>query len=124
MHIFRYQSALISLALYQIFYAQVVFAKVGGKFNLAVRNETQTEGLKPANCVLENANWCGIELDSYSTQVGCRNVSPKIHLELIRGSDIDVYEPGIECLLETKHGLLQLCRPYRKQELLYLESQV
>jgi hypothetical protein len=31
----------------------------------------QSEGLEPANCVLKNANWCGVELNSYSTAEGC-----------------------------------------------------
>lgn len=31
----------------------------------------QTEGLKPDNCVDENGNWCGIELDSYESLDGC-----------------------------------------------------
>ena len=31
----------------------------------------QTQGLPPSNCVLENANWCGIEQASYSTEAGC-----------------------------------------------------
>lgn len=35
----------------------------------------QTEGLEPENCMLTVANWCGIELDSYSTEDGCWNVS-------------------------------------------------
>jgi hypothetical protein len=36
---------------------------------------TQTLGLLPQNVVLTNANWWGIELDSYSTEDGCWNVS-------------------------------------------------
>lgn len=35
----------------------------------------QTEGLKPPGCVLENANWCGIELDAYANEAGCWNAS-------------------------------------------------
>src|SRR5262249_41244529 len=31
----------------------------------------QTEGLKPANCVLEAGNWAGIEVPSYSDENGC-----------------------------------------------------
>ena len=34
----------------------------------------QTEGLKPAGCILESANWCGFEVASYSTQDGCWKV--------------------------------------------------
>lgn len=35
----------------------------------------QNEGMLPSNVVLINANWCGIELDSYSTETGCWNAS-------------------------------------------------
>ena len=31
----------------------------------------QTEGLKPANCVLVNANWCGFEVPAYSSADAC-----------------------------------------------------
>jgi hypothetical protein len=32
---------------------------------------TQTEGLKPEGCLVENANWCGKEVPSYSDEKGC-----------------------------------------------------
>ncbi|KAF1955663.1 hypothetical protein CC80DRAFT_473417 [Byssothecium circinans] len=32
---------------------------------------SQTEGLKPEGCVLENANWCGKEVASYTDEKGC-----------------------------------------------------
>jgi hypothetical protein len=35
----------------------------------------QTEGLLPANAILENANWWAVELPSYSDEEGCDNVS-------------------------------------------------
>ena len=47
------------------------------KRSLSPRSVQQTEGLVPANCVLENVNWCGIELASYSDQAGCWNSSEK-----------------------------------------------
>lgn len=31
----------------------------------------QTVGLKPANCIMENDNWCGMTLPSYSDEKGC-----------------------------------------------------
>ncbi|CBX93965.1 hypothetical protein LEMA_P036390.1 [Plenodomus lingam JN3] len=31
----------------------------------------QTEGLKPSGCLVENANWCGVEVSSYSDEKGC-----------------------------------------------------
>ena len=35
----------------------------------------QTEGLKPATCIMENANWCGLEVPEYTTNEGCWAVS-------------------------------------------------
>ena len=35
----------------------------------------QTEGLVPAGCVLQNVNWCGIELPTYSDEAGCWDAS-------------------------------------------------
>lgn len=32
---------------------------------------TQSEGGVPANCLVKNANWCGVEVASYSDQTGC-----------------------------------------------------
>ncbi|RAR10357.1 glycoside hydrolase family 61 protein [Stemphylium lycopersici] len=32
---------------------------------------SQTDGLKPEGCIMENANWCGKEVSSYSTEKGC-----------------------------------------------------
>lgn len=37
--------------------------------------KVQTEGLISKDCILENANWCGLELDSYTDEAGCWNVS-------------------------------------------------
>ncbi|KAL8641635.1 MAG: hypothetical protein Q9228_001584 [Teloschistes exilis] len=37
----------------------------------------QTFGLKPANCIMENDNWCGLTLPSYSTENGCWGASQK-----------------------------------------------
>lgn len=31
----------------------------------------QTHGLKPEGCIVENANWCGKEVASYTTEKGC-----------------------------------------------------
>ena len=46
----------------------------GSKRSIEERATAQTLGLLPANCVLQNGNWCGIELASYSDQSGCWNV--------------------------------------------------
>ncbi|KAI4256064.1 MAG: hypothetical protein LQ352_002254 [Teloschistes flavicans] len=37
----------------------------------------QTFGLKPANCIMENDNWCGLTLPSYSNENGCWATSQK-----------------------------------------------
>lgn len=45
------------------------------KRSLETREEmTQTEGLRPANCIMENSNWCGFEVKSYSDETGCWKV--------------------------------------------------
>lgn len=36
----------------------------------------QTLGLRPNNCILENCNWCGVEVTDYTTETGCWAVSP------------------------------------------------
>jgi hypothetical protein len=42
--------------------------------------QNQDEGLLPTSVVLTNSNWFGIELDPYSTDAGCQNVSIAPHL--------------------------------------------
>ncbi|KAL9595597.1 MAG: hypothetical protein Q9179_004916 [Wetmoreana sp. 5 TL-2023] len=37
----------------------------------------QIYGLKPANCIMENDNWCGLTLPSYSDEKGCWAASQK-----------------------------------------------
>lgn len=37
----------------------------------ATTQKTQNEGVKPAGCILENANWCGYEVPSYTDEAGC-----------------------------------------------------
>jgi hypothetical protein len=46
-------------------------AKLVAKSNSASVSSTQSDGLKPEGCILENANWCGKEVPSYSDQKGC-----------------------------------------------------
>jgi hypothetical protein len=36
-----------------------------------VSTVTQTEGFRPEGCIVENANWCGKEVPSYSDEKGC-----------------------------------------------------
>jgi hypothetical protein len=40
---------------------------------------SQTEGLKPEGCLVENANWCGKEVPSYSDETGCWAASEKCY---------------------------------------------
>ncbi|KAH5097740.1 hypothetical protein HBH72_123810 [Parastagonospora nodorum] len=44
-------------------------AKLVAKANIASVN--QASGSKPADCIMENANWCGKEVQSYSDEKGC-----------------------------------------------------
>ena len=48
------------------------------KPRLGKRAEEQTKGLKPENCVMENANWCAFMPPSYSDQEGCWAVSYRL----------------------------------------------
>lgn len=58
-----------------------VYVSTASKRDVEERAVQQTEGLTPAGCVLENGNWCGMELASYSTMDGCWNV--RLHTEII-----------------------------------------
>ena len=46
--------------------------------------EVQTIGLKPDDCVISNANWCGVMPPNYTNQDGCWAVStfPQVNLQL------------------------------------------
>ncbi|KAH7069017.1 glycosyl hydrolase family 61-domain-containing protein [Paraphoma chrysanthemicola] len=46
-------------------------AKLVAKSDAGVASQTQTEGLKPEGCLVENGNWCGKEVSSYSDEKGC-----------------------------------------------------
>lgn len=46
-------------------------AKLVAKADSASIASTLTKGLKPADCILENANWCGKEVSDYSDEKGC-----------------------------------------------------
>ncbi|KAI4124365.1 MAG: hypothetical protein LQ338_004839 [Usnochroma carphineum] len=47
----------------------------GGSSKRGIETRTtqlkQTLGLKPANCIMDNDNWCGVTLPSYSDEQGC-----------------------------------------------------
>jgi hypothetical protein len=36
-----------------------------------IASTSQSEGVKPEDCIAENANWCGKEVPSYSDETGC-----------------------------------------------------
>jgi hypothetical protein len=67
--------------------------------------QNQNEGLLPPNVVITNANWYGIELDSYSTDAGCQNVGAP--LQTLKASTNE--KKGHQILLESVHCLLHIC---------------
>ena len=60
---------------YPMFGPPVYTASSSSKRSISRRAMQQTQGLEPANCVLQNVNWCGIEIDSYSDETGCWDAS-------------------------------------------------
>jgi hypothetical protein len=46
-------------------------AKLVAKAGSASTSSSQSQGLKPEGCLVENANWCGKEVSSYSDESGC-----------------------------------------------------
>jgi hypothetical protein len=46
-------------------------AKLVAKSNTASTASAQSQGLKPQGCLVENANWCGVEVPSYTDESGC-----------------------------------------------------
>jgi len=46
-------------------------ANLVAKSGASTSSSTQTEGLKPDGCLVENSNWCGKEVPSYSDEKGC-----------------------------------------------------
>lgn len=52
-----------------------VYTASSSKRDLRARAMTQTVGLKPDGCVMENVNWCGFLPPSYSNETGCFAVS-------------------------------------------------
>ncbi len=50
-----------------------VASLVDGASSASVSSD-QIEGQRPSDCIMENGNWCGKEVPSYSTQDGCWKV--------------------------------------------------
>ena len=46
-------------------------AKLTAKSTASDAQTSQTEGQKPDGCLVENANWCGFEVPSYTDEAGC-----------------------------------------------------
>jgi hypothetical protein len=46
-------------------------AKLVSSASASDAQTSQTEGLRPAGCIAENANWCGKEVPDYSDETGC-----------------------------------------------------
>lgn len=56
-------------------YGPPLYTAGSSKRDLKVRELVQTIGLKPAGCVIENANWCGFMPPSYTDEKTCYEVS-------------------------------------------------
>lgn len=70
----------------------------------------QGEGLLPPNVVLTNGNWFGIELASYSTAEGCKNVSRT----LSSPCSLSINEQtGHSIMLQPIYRMLLCCRADR-----------
>ena len=89
-----------------------VYTAGSAKRGLTTRNTmTQTVGLKPAECVIQNGNWCGFIPPQYSDQAGCyavSNPSPN-YIENTRSCS-----PVFAELFHPNNSLLQLCRSNRQ----------
>lgn len=51
------------------------FPVLSSTSSASASSEAQIEGLIPPTCIIKNANWCGVEVDSYTTEAGCWNAS-------------------------------------------------
>ena len=71
----------------------------------AVQN-IQTVGLKPANCVMQNGNWCGFVPPSYNDQTTCYTLSP-----LMPRTDICQLLDHISKISSPKLVISKLFRP-------------
>jgi len=62
-----------------------------GNVNAGSEKPIQSEGLLPENAVVTNANWWGIEVESYTTEDGCWKVCPMStsHIMLEKGDTHD-----------------------------------
>ena len=56
-----------------------VYTAGSTKRNLQTRAITQTIGLKPDGCMMENVNWCGFMPSLYSDQTGCYAVGVPVY---------------------------------------------
>lgn len=54
-------------------YGPSIYKSGSSKRDIEIRTTElkQTLGLKPANCIMENDNWCGLKLPSYTDEGGC-----------------------------------------------------
>lgn len=84
-----------------------VYTASSSKRDLEARGAMiQTVGLKPADCVMQNANWCAFMPPKYTDQAGCYSVSLIVGL-LSPGLWLTRLS-GVPKLLDPDHGLLQL----------------
>lgn len=47
------------------------FIPAAGGSSPGVKKVTQTQGAVPPSCLVKNANWCGVEVPSYTDETGC-----------------------------------------------------
>lgn len=80
------------------------------KRNFEARAITQTIGLKPDGCVMENVNWCGFMPSSYTDETGCYAVSILCCSWSI--TRLLTSSTGIPELLSPGYRLLQFCRTH------------
>ena len=84
------------------------------KRSLKARTMSQTIGLKPDGCVMENANWCGFMPPSYTDASSCYIVRTLYYP--LRMANADIYAVLPE-LLSARGRVLQFRRPDWEQEL-------
>ena len=94
-----------------------LYTSRNAKRSLKARTMSQTIGLKPDGCVMENSNWCGFMPPSYTDATSCYTVKLSVFPLRIANADICVVLPE---LFSTRSRLLQFRRPNWKQELLQL----
>ena len=90
-----------------------VYTAGSSKRALEARAMTQTIGLKPDACVMENGNWCGFMPSSYTDETGCYAVRLPVYFCCLKKSVRLLTYTGVPKLFSPGYRLLQLCRTHR-----------